>query len=126
MTKTESNAFRRILESRQTELQNANQTRPIKVEAASDDLDRIQQTTERDYAIGSLERNFSRLREVSAALRRLDSGSFGVCGNCEEEITPKRLAAVPWALFCIACQEAADTEPTATMQEADESLLAGV
>jgi DnaK suppressor protein len=126
MTKTESNAFRRILESRQTELQNANQTRPIKVEAASDDLDRIQQTTERDYAIGSLERNFSRLREVSAALRRLDSGSFGVCGNCEEEITPKRLAAVPWALFCIACQEAADTEPTAAMQEADESLLAGV
>jgi DnaK suppressor protein len=126
MTKTESNAFRRILESRQTELQNANQTRPIKVEAASDDLDRIQQTTERDYAIGSLERNFSRLREVSAALRRLDSGSFGVCGNCEEEITPKRLAAVPWALFCIVCQEAADTEPTAAMQEADESLLAGV
>jgi hypothetical protein len=44
MTKTESNDFRRILETRQTELQNANQTQPITVEAASDDLDRIQQT----------------------------------------------------------------------------------
>jgi DnaK suppressor protein len=126
MTKTEANAFRKILETRQAELQNANKTQPIEIEATSDELDRIQQATEREYAIASLERNFSRLREVSAALRRLDEGTFGICGNCEEEITPKRLAAVPWAPLCIVCQEAADQERIAPSLEMDESLLAAV
>jgi DnaK suppressor protein len=126
MTKTEANAFRKTLESRQTELQDARKGRPIEIDAASDELDRIQQATERDYAIGSLERNFSRLREVSAALRRLDTGTFGVCGSCEEEISAKRLAAVPWASFCIVCQEAADKERMTPSLEMDESLLAAV
>ena len=126
MTKTEEKAFRKTLESRQTELQNANKTQPIEIEPTSDELDRIQQATEREYAIASLERNFSRLREVSAALRRLDEGTFGICGNCEEEITPKRLAAVPWAPLCIVCQEAADQERIAPSLEMDESLLAAV
>jgi DnaK suppressor protein len=126
MTKTEMNAYRKTLASRQTELQNANQAQPIQMEATSDELDRIQQASERDYAVGNLERNFSRLREVTAALRRLDAGTFGVCGSCEEEITPKRLAAVPWASFCIVCQEAADNERSAPPLETDESLLAAV
>jgi DnaK suppressor protein len=125
MTKAEVNAFRKTLEIRQTELQKANNG-PIEIEVTSDELDRIQQATEREYAIGSLERNFNRLREVSAALRRLDAGTFGVCGNCDEEITPKRLAAVPWATFCIVCQEAADNELMAPSLEMDESLLAHV
>ncbi len=126
MTKAEANAFRKTLESRQTELQIANKTQPIELEATSDELDRIQQATERDYAIGSLERNFSRLREVSAAIRRLDAGTFGICGSCEEEITTKRLAAVPWAPFCIVCQEAADNERASASFEMDESSLAAV
>jgi hypothetical protein len=47
---------------------------------------RIQQAAEREVAIGSLERNFSRLREVKAALSRLDSRTFGIGGHSEEEI----------------------------------------
>ena len=124
MTKTETNAFRKTLESRQTELKNANKGREvIETEASPDDLDRIQQAAEREYAIGSLERNFSRLREVTAALGRLDAGVFGVCANCEEEISLKRLAALPWAPFCIVCQEAADLEAKSP-GEMDESLVA--
>jgi DnaK suppressor protein len=124
MTKKEANAFRKTLESREKELQNANKTQPIAMEATSDELDRIQQATERDYAIGSLERNFSRLREVSAAIRRIDAGTFGVCSSCEEEITPKRLAAVPWAALCIGCQETADRERLEPSSEMEESLSA--
>jgi DnaK suppressor protein len=41
-------------------------------------------------------------------LRRLDDGSFGVCLHCEEDISAKRLAAVPWTPFCLACQEIVD------------------
>jgi len=48
------------------------------------------------------------LRKVKAALARMEDGSYGTCMHCEEEIGSKRLHAVPWAPFCIRCQEAAD------------------
>jgi RNA polymerase-binding transcription factor DksA len=50
------------------------------------------------------------LRQVRAALRRVRDGSFGTCIECEWAISPKRLAAVPWASRCIQCQEAADRD----------------
>ena len=43
-----------------------------------------------------------------ADVRCNHGGSFGIFVHCEEEISPKRLAAVPWAPFCIRCQEQAD------------------
>ena len=45
------------------------------------------------------------LREVQDALRRIDQGAYGVCYACEEPISVKRLDAVPWAKFCVSCQE---------------------
>ncbi|HQR40934.1 MAG TPA: TraR/DksA family transcriptional regulator [Blastocatellia bacterium] len=45
------------------------------------------------------------LRLVEEALRRIEVGSYGYCVNCEEEIQPKRLEAVPWARHCIKCQD---------------------
>jgi hypothetical protein len=43
-------------------------------------------------------------------LRRIHDGTFGVCVECEYEISPKRLLAVPWASRCIECQDAADRD----------------
>jgi DnaK suppressor protein len=45
------------------------------------------------------------LRELEAAVRRLDGGAFGLCEGCGEPILEKRLDAVPWATFCIPCYE---------------------
>lgn len=42
---------------------------------------------------------------------RIEEGSFGTCVECDTEIYPKRLAAIPWAQFCIECQEAVDRNP---------------
>ncbi len=42
------------------------------------------------------------------ALDRIAAGKFGVCVDCEYDISPKRLAAVPWAASCIVCQAEAD------------------
>jgi DnaK suppressor protein len=124
MTTTELRAFRRALENRQTELGNGNRNREtFAIETSPDELDRIQQAGDRDYAISSLELNSSRLREVRAALRSFDAGTFGICVDCEENINPKRLAAVPWASSCIACQEAADREQKTSRSEIDTSLV---
>jgi DnaK suppressor protein len=109
MTKTELNTFQRILENSRTELGNGNRDREaLAIETSPDDLDRIQHASERDYAMGNLERNSNRLRQVRRALDRLDAGTFGICVGCDDNINLKRLAAVPWASTCIVCQELAD------------------
>jgi RNA polymerase-binding transcription factor len=122
MTKTELNSFRSTLEITQTELGSGTTSREaLAIEASPEELDRIQQAGDREYAMRNLERNSSRLREVRAALRRIDAGTFGICAGCDESINPKRLAALPWASFCIACQEAADLEQKIPQGELDIS-----
>ena len=111
MTKTGLKAFRTTLENRSIELARGNRNREaLAIETSSDELDRIQHASDRDWAMGDLERNSDRLREVRDALRRIDAGTFGVCIGCEESINPKRLAAVPWASSCVTCQDLADRE----------------
>jgi RNA polymerase-binding transcription factor DksA len=68
------------------------------------------------------ERNSNWLREVRAALRRIDAGTFGICVGCDENINPKRLAAVPWASSCIVCQEAADQRQSMPQSVIDTAL----
>lgn len=45
------------------------------------------------------------LRLIDEALDRLQAGDFGTCLRCEEPISPKRLKALPWAKYCVKCQE---------------------
>ena len=82
------------------------------IETSPDELDRIQHASDRDLAIDNLERDSTQLAELRSALRRVNAGTFGFCLGCEGKINPRRLAAVPWASFCIVCQEALDREKT--------------
>ena len=52
------------------------------------------------------ERDTFELRDVAAALERIERGTYGECVDCGEDIAPARLAAQPWAARCIPCQEA--------------------
>jgi len=109
MKTNELEHFRKILTTRQAELSVGRTNRDaIAIETTADELDRIQQAQERDFAMGVIDRDSLRLREIRAALQRIDNGGFGFCLNCEEEIASKRLAAVPWTALCIICQEAAE------------------
>ncbi len=42
---------------------------------------------------------------IDEALMRVEDDDYGLCQNCEKEINPKRLAAIPWARYCLNCQE---------------------
>ena len=79
-------------------------------------MDEIQYASERDLAIRNVDRESILLRDVKAALRRIHDGSFGACIECEWAISPKRLAAVPWASRCIECQDAADRDGQETTE----------
>ena len=109
MTKTEVDRFRAALTARVAELERFTRNRDgITVERSADQLDEIQAASQRALAVCNLDRDFDHLRDAQAALRRIEEGSFGTCQECDEDIHPKRLAVVPWATFCIGCQEAAD------------------
>lgn len=42
---------------------------------------------------------------IDEALRRIDDEEFGTCQNCEKAIQAKRIDALPWARYCLSCQE---------------------
>ena len=101
--------FQTILEARIRDLERAIRRRDgIAIEQHADQLDELQQASQRDLEISTLNRESQQLREVRAALRRITDGSFGVCEQCGEDIHSKRLAAIPWTAFCIECQEMLD------------------
>lgn len=45
------------------------------------------------------------LTEIDDALTRIEDEEYGKCMNCEKPINPKRLQAIPWARYCLDCQE---------------------
>lgn len=101
--------FQRILAQKKADLVRVLRTRDgIAIEKSADPMDEIQYASERDLAIQNVDRESYMLRQVKAALGRISDGSFGTCLECEAAVSPKRLVAVPWASFCLRCQEAAD------------------
>ena len=81
----------------------------IAIEKTPEEMDAIQQTGDRLIALDSLTRRWETQTLVSEALKRIENNTYGICSECEEPISPKRLAALPWAKFCISCQDARDT-----------------
>ena len=51
-----------------------------------------------------------KLKLIDAALERLDEGEFGLCTECEEPIPRRRLNIVPWAAYCVPCQDRIDAQ----------------
>jgi DnaK suppressor protein len=111
MNQTELSKYKEMLEAKQAELSSGLRNRDeIAIEKTPDALDEVQRAGERELAIRNLDREALLLRHVRAALRRIADGSYGICDHCDEEIKPKRLQAVPWTMYCIRCQEAADRQ----------------
>lgn len=120
MTKRELKDFTTILKVRQTELEGLIRNREsAAIETSADALDQIQHMSERELALETLALESARLRDARAALRRTVDGTFGRCVDCEGEINLRRLAAIPWAARCIACQEVADRAGTPEVGSTD-------
>ncbi len=124
MTELEVSKFKKILLTKQDELERVVRNRDaITIEKSADALDEVQHASERELAIRNLDRESNLLRNVRAALRRINEGTFGVCLHCEEDISPKRIAAVPWAPYCIQCQEQADRNREESNETFDDMLV---
>lgn len=75
------------------------------VETAFDDGDwSIIDLTE-DISLRQLSTHRENLLKIDEALRKLDEGTYGICEDCGEEISKERLKVMPFAIYCIDCQE---------------------
>ena len=123
MTKSEMNRFQALLTAKAIELERTVRQRDgISIVRSADQLEEMQQASERTLAVGNLDRDYRQLRSVRLALTRIQDGTFGICQECAEPIHLKRLAALPWAACCVPCQEAIDSESGQT-PPADQDAL---
>jgi DnaK suppressor protein len=58
----------------------------------------------RDVLFNLSESQLQRIRDIDAALERIDKGEYGICMNCGEEIAPRRLEVRPFSRYCIECK----------------------
>jgi DnaK suppressor protein len=113
MTQADLAKFRSVLLAKQAELLGKSRQREdIWIVPSNEQIETVQLAGEREFAVRTLERESRTLTQVGDALRRIGNGEFGACLECEEAISAKRLAAVPWAAFCLHCQELRDARET--------------
>ena len=108
--KTKYESYRKILEKKADEVRRSMSAQKAaqvlsRQEHAHDEGDLSQQSHEEWIFLNRNTLDVKLLREVQDALQRIAHGAYGVCFECDEPISVKRLDAVPWAKFCVSCQE---------------------
>lgn len=102
--------YRKVLEKKAEEVRRSMSAQKAaqvvaRLDCPSDEGDLSQQHHEEWIFLNRNTIDIKLLREISDALRRVANGQYGICLECEEPISGKRLDAVPWARYCVACQE---------------------
>lgn len=77
----------------------------LRVDSALEDAEHSQADEVRELRFATRARLVGRARSLTTALRRIDAGEYGRCGECGEAIGAARLRALPEAATCIRCQE---------------------
>ena len=103
--------YRKALEKKSEEIRTSMSAQKAaqvvsRLDIPSDEGDLSQQHHEEWIFLNRNTIDMKLLREVGDALRRIEHDTYGVCPECEEPISNKRLDAVPWARYCVTCQEA--------------------
>ena len=78
--------------------------KPVSLDQPIGRLSRMDAMQQQSMVQANLRSARNRLTRIEAALRRYDSGEYGLCAQCEEEIGYARLQARPESPFCIDCQ----------------------
>jgi RNA polymerase-binding transcription factor DksA len=108
MTNTEMTGLRAALEAKRLEIaaRLRGHVKELTIEDSQPELvDWIQRMTDRDETAGMLNRFSSTLADVERSLRAIAENRYGTCQRCEASIPIRRLQSIPWAGYCVRCQE---------------------
>ncbi|HYN84155.1 MAG TPA: TraR/DksA family transcriptional regulator [Pyrinomonadaceae bacterium] len=110
MDKRKVKSYRdRLLERREslfsqvTEAEMSSRERDL--EATQDPADMAANAYTKELLISMSANDRKLLQLIDEALARVESGGYGECVNCGEPVQEKRLNAVPWARYCLSCQD---------------------
>jgi DnaK suppressor protein len=110
MEKKKLKTFRdRLVEERSALIgvvgRNEDYGREADIEATQDPADKASNSYTKELLFSQSTNDRLILTQIEEALQRIEDEEYGVCVNCENEIQPKRLEALPWVRYCITCQE---------------------
>ena len=71
----------------------------------ADEVDVIQVNEDREMSFATRSLLVERANRLAEALERLRDGEYGVCQECDEDIAPARLKAMPEVVTCVRCQD---------------------
>ena len=118
MTRDRYAELKRILEERRREIMDQVQVkiRDVRTEGANnpnvgvlDAAETSEADIQDDIEFALIQMKAETLHKIEEALRRLEEGTFGYCFECGDEISERRLRALPFAVRCKACEEARET-----------------
>src|SRR6185295_6419478 len=107
MTALNLKKYRDLLEKKRDELLSATPARTPATEPgpkSGDWIDQSSQESDLHVRLALKQTDSKLLRAIEEAIHRIDQGIYGICVECEGEIAPARLEAVPWTRVCIDCK----------------------
>ena len=107
MSSTNVSKYKDLLEKKRDELLNAAPVRTPATEPGSksgDWIDQSSQESDLHVRLALKQTDSKLLRAIEEAIHRIEQGTYGICMECESEIAPARLEAVPWTRVCIDCK----------------------
>lgn len=100
--------FKDKLEKMSTEItEGANKTLQEMTDSAGnypDPADRATAESDRNFELRIRDRERKLLSKIKDAMERIDSETFGICDDCGDDISEKRLEARPVTTLCIQCK----------------------
>ncbi len=113
MTRAQKRLFVNTLQAKRKELMREIGARRLRltIERAPDQMDQLRCIADADVSVGYINRLSEELHCVEHALQEIHDGTFGICASCGRPIPLRRLGAVPWSPYCVACQERDESGP---------------
>ncbi len=111
MNKKDMEKFRKILLEKRDDLLKvvkAKKEQDLTEAEIGDEIDTASQTSEKELLFEQTDNEKIMLDAIEAALRRIETGKFGMCESCGKDIKEGRLKAIPWVRYCIDCQNKAE------------------
>jgi len=86
------------------------ESKEIETGIAQDVVDKAESSYTKEFLLSLSDTERNQLRMIDDALKRIYKNNFGICQRCNRNINKKRLDVIPWAPYCISCQEREEEE----------------
>ncbi len=115
MRKQEKERYKKKLLTKKAEIVETlnevlNQSKEVEPDVVQDAGDKAETAYTKEFLLNLSTTERKQLSKIDEALGRIEECTYGTCQMCHKQINKKRLNAVPWALYCIHCQEKAEEE----------------